>query len=93
MPRTTTVPGNVGLALLGDRRATASQRLSSAASLPSGDPCVGGGPLCRLRSALQDAGDDVVAGRLDRGATMVGGCCGMEPLHIAALAELVESRE
>ncbi len=36
---------------------------------------------------------DVVAGWLDRGATMVGGCCGMEPQHIAALAELVESRE
>ena len=27
---------------------------------------------------------------LDTGATMVGGCCGMEPVHIAEIARLVE---
>ncbi len=33
-----------------------------------------------------------VSGWLDAGATVVGGCCGMEPSHIARIADLVARR-
>lgn len=35
---------------------------------------------------------EFVGGWLDRGATMVGGCCGMNPDHIRAIATLVAGR-
>jgi S-methylmethionine-dependent homocysteine/selenocysteine methylase len=34
----------------------------------------------------------IVAGWLDLGATLMGGCCGMGPDHIATLAELATVR-
>jgi S-methylmethionine-dependent homocysteine/selenocysteine methylase len=36
---------------------------------------------------------EFVHGWLDRGATLVGGCCGMNPDHIRAIADLVRSRQ
>ena len=48
-------------------------------------------------SALRDDLDpdnygEVVGSWLDAGATVVGGCCGMEPAHIARIAALVSDR-
>ena len=46
--------------------------------------------LARFRDDLApDEYGDVVADWLRSGATLVGGCCGMEPAHIARIAELV----
>lgn len=49
--------------------------------------------LARFRDDLPpDAYGEFVASWLDRGATVVGGCCGMEPAHIAEISRLVASR-
>ncbi len=49
--------------------------------------------ISRFRDDLDPAAyGDFVGSWLDRGVEVIGGCCGMEPAHIAHLAELVRHR-
>jgi S-methylmethionine-dependent homocysteine/selenocysteine methylase len=49
--------------------------------------------VSKLRNDLDPTGyAALVAEWIEQGATMVGGCCGIEPEHIAALAQLLAQR-